>query len=223
MNAGSISAGVNGQLGLALLLMMSLGTEAAQAATAEPTIEEIVVTARRTQENLQDVPMVITAFDSDDLERKSIRNSRDLMFHTPSLTARTSQGGLHGGYSIRGLSGGVTTYNYHAEAPLGPRTVTGTLLDIASVQVLNGPQGTQFGRANTAGAVLVTPATPDLEDFDAEPSATGGNHDQRGFTPSGNIINGNELVFEKGPKTELITEELQIFGEALDGRLGWSM
>jgi len=127
MNASSISAGVNGQLGLALLLMMSLGTEAAQAATAEPTIEEIVVTARRTQENLQDVPMVITAFDSDDLERKSIRNSRDLMFHTPSLTARTSQGGLHGGYSIRGLSGGVTTYNYHAEAPLGPRTVTGTL------------------------------------------------------------------------------------------------
>jgi len=44
-----------------------------------------------------------------------------------------------------------------------------------------------------------------------------------GASPSGNIINGNELVFEKGPKTELITEELQIFGEALDGRLGWSM
>lgn len=104
-----------------------------------------------------------------------------------------------------------------------PITITLRLLSARVLLPAHCPQGTQFGRANTAGAVLVTPATPDLEDFDAEPSATGGNHDQRGFTPSGNIINGNELVFEKGPKTELITEELQIFGEALDGRLGWSM
>jgi len=63
-----------------------------------------------------------------------------------------------------------------------PITITLRLLSARVLLPAHCPQGTQFGRANTAGAVLVTPATPDLEDFDAEPSVTGGNHDQRGFT-----------------------------------------
>lgn len=124
---------------------------------------DIVVTARRTEERLQDVPVAITALSGDDLKARSIVSPIDLSFNAPSIQLTTNFGRLSGGFSIRGLSGGVQTY--FAEIPGGPTEAGAPFYDISSVQVLNGPQGTLFGRANTAGAVLVTPAKPEFNRF----------------------------------------------------------
>ena len=72
-------------------------------------------------------------------------------------------------YSIRGvgqgLVGGATVTSYFAEAPFGPTGPSMPFFDIASVQVLKGPQGTLFGRATVAGAVLVQPNAPTSDSF----------------------------------------------------------
>jgi len=131
-----------------------------QAEPGAPVLGDIVVTARRESENLQRVPLAVTAFTGEMLTEKAIRTPTDLQFSVPSLQVTTLFGRLSGGYTVRGLANGVTTY--FAEVQGGPTEASAPFYDIASVQVLNGPQGTQFGRANTAGAVLVEPAKPDL-------------------------------------------------------------
>ena len=138
-------------------------SEAETTAGGEPYGADIVVTARRTEERLQDVPVAITAISGDELKTRSIVSPIDVSFNAPSVQITTAFGRLSGGFSIRGLSGGVQTY--FAEIPGGPTEAGAPFYDISSVQVLNGPQGTLFGRANTAGAVLVTPAKPEFDRF----------------------------------------------------------
>jgi iron complex outermembrane receptor protein len=125
-------------------------------------LEEVVVTARRVEENIQRVPVAVTALSETAVRERGIVNVTDVMFVAPSLQMTTTFGRLSGGFSIRGLAGGTQTY--FAEVAGGPTESAAPLYDIASVQVLNGPQGTLFGRANTAGAVLVEPAKPKYDD-----------------------------------------------------------
>ncbi len=169
--------------GTAVLLMtVGMNAHGAEPGSSEraAVIEEVVVTARRTEESLQDVPIAITAFSESDLDRKSIKTPIDLMFHSPSLTMTTAYGGLNGSFTVRGLSLGTTTY--FAEVPAGPTNPAAPLFDIESVQVLNGPQGTQFGRANTAGAVLITPNGPDLSAREGSFRVTAGNYGRNELT-----------------------------------------
>lgn len=127
-------------------------------------LEEVVVTARRVEENLQKVPVTVTALSSEQMRQQGIERPTDLQFVAPSVAVGPGLGRLSGGFTVRGLSAGVVTY--FAEAPGGPTQVGVPYFDVASVQVLNGPQGTLFGRTAAAGAVLVTPNAPDLVDRD---------------------------------------------------------
>lgn len=135
----------------------------ALAQTNASDLDEVVVTARRVEENIQKVPVAVTAIGGQAIKEQGIVTTTDVMFAAPSVQMTTSFGRLSGGFSIRGLAGGTQTY--FAEVPGGPTESAAPLYDIASVQVLNGPQGTLFGRANTAGAVLVEPAKPEYNDF----------------------------------------------------------
>lgn len=131
---------------------------------------EIVVTARRKDEILQDVPVAITAFSQASLNERVITTSYDLAKSTPGLVVNASSGNASlPDFSIRGrgqffgaASGSVETY--FAEVPLSPPFQIPTLppqyFDLASVQVLKGPQGTLFGRNTTGGAVLFVPQAP---------------------------------------------------------------
>lgn len=130
------------------------------AETDPPSIEEVVVTARRIEENIQQVPVAVTAISAQAVRERGIVSVTDVMFAAPSVQMTTALGRLSGSFSIRGLAGG--TQVYFAEIPGGPTESAAPFYDIANIQVLNGPQGTLFGRANTAGAVLVSPARPDL-------------------------------------------------------------
>jgi iron complex outermembrane receptor protein len=136
---------------------------AADDQTENTSVDEVVVTARRIEENIQNVPVAVTALGESAIKERGIVTTTDVMFAAPSVQMTTQFGRLSGGFSIRGLAGGTQTY--YAEIPGGPTESAAPLYDIASVQVLNGPQGTLFGRANTAGAVLVTPNRPRFNEF----------------------------------------------------------
>ena len=142
---------------------LALAAPAQAQSSGASEIDEVVVTARRVEENIQKVPIAVTAIGAEAIREQGIVTTTDVMFAAPSVQMTTSFGRLSGGFSIRGLSGGTQTY--YAEVAGGPTESAAPFYDIASVQVLNGPQGTLFGRANTAGAVLVEPAKPEFNSF----------------------------------------------------------
>ncbi len=158
-------------------------TPAGQSARETEAFEEIIVTARRTEENLQSVPVTVTALSGKALQAQGIKSAYDLQFAAPSVTVSTGLSRLSGGYSVRGLRAGVVTY--FDDIPGGPVLTSTPYFDLASVQVLNGPQGTLFGRTAAAGAVLVTPASPDLTNFGGFADVTAGNYGR--FQTSGAV------------------------------------
>ena len=138
------------------------------AARAE-ALEEVLVTARRETENLQSVPIAVTAATGDDLRRLDIRSVTDLQRIVPSLTANGRLGQNEESLTLRGqratgefigAGAGPAVVSYFAEVP-SATTGPGLYLDLANVQVLKGPQGTLFGRNTTGGAVLYEPRLPD--------------------------------------------------------------
>jgi iron complex outermembrane receptor protein len=135
---------------------------------------DIIVTARRTEERLQDVPISITAFSEKALADNNINAAADLATFAPSLAANTNFGAENTTFAIRGFSQDNGTQPsvgvYFADViaprgasngvPAGDGAAPGTFFDLQNVQILNGPQGTLQGRNTTGGAVLFVPQKP---------------------------------------------------------------
>ncbi|WP_404478574.1 TonB-dependent receptor [Novosphingobium sp. BL-52-GroH] len=140
----------------------------AQDAAPQPvaSANEIIVTARRTEENAQTVPVTIAAFNADTLRQSSIRETQDLMYAVPGVYLTGAGGKENAVYSIRGQGRPVAgpgqpgVVSYFAEVPLPNFGSSAMTYDLSSVQVLKGPQGTLFGRNTTGGAVLLYPTVP---------------------------------------------------------------
>jgi iron complex outermembrane recepter protein len=157
---------------------------------------DIIVTARRRDENLQDVPISITVVSGEQLTSRGVSDSLDLQYQTPSLsvtTAGASRSAL--AYSIRGQRTNETQIltdppvgTYFAEVVV-PRTFGfGTsFYDIQNIQVLKGVQGTLFGRNMTGGAVLIEPNHPDLSAIEIQGTAQYGNYDLVDLTGTLNL------------------------------------
>ncbi|MET0246508.1 MAG: TonB-dependent receptor [Sphingomonas sp.] len=157
----------------------------AEVTEADPT--EIIVTARRREESLQDTPVAISAFSSEMLEQRQILQTQDLERITPSLQFKPA-GQLSGNSAssvvfIRGVGQVDPTAAvdpgvgiYLDEVYLG-RAVGGAIDfgDIAGVEVLRGPQGTLFGRNTIGGAILVRTRQPELGKFGARGRVRVGN------------------------------------------------
>src|SRR5690554_4597208 len=139
---------------------------ASREGTMVTSIDETVVPARRREENLQEVPIAISALTSEDLRVKGVTKADELKFHIPGLESRSSATSRNSiSYFIRGqgqtYEGGPSVVTYFAEAPQrGPLGNNSQMFDLASVQVLKGPQGTLFGRSSTGGAILFSPQRP---------------------------------------------------------------
>ena len=154
-------------------------------AVRRQAIEEIVVTARKTEENIQDVPVAITALTPEALEQTSTFDMLDLRSQVPNLVTRPGAAGETTAltFQIRGqvqddtlgtLDPSVGFYDdgiYVAR----PHGANASFIDVKSVQVLRGPQGTLFGRNTTGGAVLLNTNDPDFERVSGSLSATVGN------------------------------------------------
>lgn len=145
-------------------------------------LEEVVVSARRTEESLQSVPVSVTAISSVDLQRKGISTLEDIQLATPGVHLSGSGGRSNPVYQIRGqskaLSGAMSpaVVTYFGEVPEPNYGSFIPQYDLGSVQVLKGPQGTLFGRNTTGGAILYSPVAPEMNEFTGHVSATVGNY-----------------------------------------------
>ncbi|TAL00852.1 MAG: TonB-dependent receptor, partial [Rhodospirillaceae bacterium] len=150
--------------------------------------EEIVVTARRVEERLQDVPISITVYSQQQLSNRNVTTASDLATFTPSLSTDARFGQDNSSFSIRGFTQEFATqpsvgvYFADVVAPRSAGGVTtgngagpGAFFDLQNVQVLKGPQGTLFGRNTTGGAVLLVPNKP-TADFGGYVEASYGNY-----------------------------------------------
>jgi len=134
-------------------------------------LEEIVVTAQLREENIQDVPVAVSAFSGDFLEENSIKDVIELMTSVPGLIVGTNQSSSTGSFSIRGV--GTGAQNFGLESSVGlyvdgvyrsrQSSMINQLVDIEAIEVLRGPQGTLFGKNSASGAVLVRSVAPSHE------------------------------------------------------------
>ncbi|MDE2405343.1 MAG: TonB-dependent receptor [Sphingomonadales bacterium] len=134
---------------------------------------DIIVTAQRVEQRLQDVPISITVLDSQAVANRNITVANDLATYTPSLSSNERYGPEKQSFSLRGFnqdqSTAPTVGVYFADV-VGVRAQGGTtsgnsvgagaFMDLKNVQVLKGPQGTLFGRNTTGGAILLVPNKP---------------------------------------------------------------
>jgi iron complex outermembrane receptor protein len=138
----------------------------ARVATAPTALEQVVVTARRREERLQDVPVAVTAFTPERLQQAQVTTARQLVGMVPSLNISSGNQRDFQRFAIRGqgatVGAGESVTVYFAEAPVSQYIAGGPGLyfDLQNLQVLNGPQGTLFGRNTIGGAVLFTPNPP---------------------------------------------------------------
>jgi iron complex outermembrane receptor protein len=150
------------------------GKDAANEGNSRVGEGEIIVTARRQEERLQDVPLSVVVMSPDQLINNNVRSVMDLATIAPSLTVNTLFGADNAKFSIRGFSqasrtaAAVGVYFDEVVAPragngstsAGDGAGQGEMFDLQNVQVLNGPQGTLFGRNTTGGSVLIVSKKP---------------------------------------------------------------
>jgi outer membrane receptor protein involved in Fe transport len=189
---------------LAALPAVSALVSASPDAIAQQSItvlEEVIVTARRREEAIQDVPVAVTAFTGEQLRDAGITNIKELGFQVPGVQIdQTSAAQIW----IRGI--GQRDDGSRIDAPVGvyldglylPRK-DGQLLDlidVQSVQVLRGPQGTLFGKNTTGGALLITTRGPE-EEFSAWVDGRLGNHGRQDLRASVSVPIVDDLLLSR--------------------------
>ena len=148
-----------------MLSLIAASNSRAQTPATGPQIEEVVVTARKTAESQQSVPVAITALSQAGLERQVVHNVQDLQTSVPGLfVAPNSQGGaptfaIRAAKADNGTSATVTTY-INDMPTTTTLAVANMVYDMQSVTTLKGPQGTLFGANSTGGAIIFRPNTP---------------------------------------------------------------
>ena len=178
-----------------LLAATALGGLAAVPARAQSvdqgSANDIIVTAQRIEQRLQDVPISITVYNQEQLSNQNVTSAKDLAAFTPGLQVNSRYGSDSTNFSIRGFTQeqrtSATVGVYFADVVAlrgsgasfgGDGAGPGALFDLQNIQVLKGPQGTLQGRNVTGGAVLLVPQKPtDLYEGYVEGGL--GNYDMR--------------------------------------------
>ena len=156
---------------LAAGTMTSGGAALAQESSVQ--LEDIVVTAQKRAENMQEVPAAISAIAASELQSRGIANTTDLMGSMPNLQVTSAYGTTQPNFSLRGISV-ANEFSASTASPVGVyvdevyqsfRAAHGQqLYDLERVEVLRGPQGTLYGRNTTGGAVNFITRKPKLEE-----------------------------------------------------------
>jgi outer membrane receptor protein involved in Fe transport len=163
---------------------------AQDAETDGPAVRDdnvIIVTATRRAQDVQDIPLAVTAISPQQLESQRVVNIQQIAALAPSFTA--SQAQLASGSVVLRVRGiGTTSNNIGFESAVGifidgayqarPGVALSEFVDVERVEVLRGPQGTLFGRNTSAGALNVTNVRPDVTEFGGFVNAEYGNFDE---------------------------------------------
>ncbi len=138
---------------------------------AQNVLEEIVVTAQKREQNIQDVGIAITAFTGDQMDALGVKSSFDIARYSPGVHISGNLAGQNTQFTIRGVT--QNDFNDIIEAPTAvyldegyipiAQAQTFALLDIERVEILKGPQGTLFGRNATGGAVQYVSRKPSFD------------------------------------------------------------
>ena len=170
-------------IGLLSAPALAQATAQAGSAAADTGIEEIVVTAQRTAQSLQDVPIAVSAFSAEALQRQQIQNSSDLQLTLPNITF--SKGNFTGSsFTIRGIGDlcvgvtcdSATAIHVNGSPLVATRLFEAEFFDMERIEVLRGPQGTLFGRNATSGVINFITAKPDLNKLGVAAEADYGNY-----------------------------------------------
>jgi len=171
----------------AIMLMAAVGlpvSEPVSAQGAGARLEEVVVTAQRREQSLQEVPVSIQVFTGDALVREGFRNMDDLSKFSPSINIFNSQ--REQSITIRGMGTTGNNMGFEQAAPffldgvhIGRSTMMrGAFLDLERVEVLRGPQPVFFGQNASAGAFSLVSRKPGPE-WEGDVTAEMGNHGNR--------------------------------------------
>lgn len=174
---------------------LALAVSAALYLTASPAIaqedgaeddsglEVITVSAQKRAQNLQEVPVAVTAITGDQMAESVIKDVYDLTTSVPGLAAFQSQSATNSSFSIRGV--GTSSQNFGLESSVGlyvdgvyrsrQNSMINNLVDVEAVEVLRGPQGTLFGKNTPSGAILVKTIAPSHDGDDGFVELTLGN------------------------------------------------
>lgn len=181
------------------------------------SLEEVVVTARKREESLQDTPISITAFGSADLEARQLSSIHQISESTPNLVfdpvSSLSGSSAASSASIRGV--GQLDFTLNTDPGVGTyvdgvyltRSIGGlvNLLDIERIEVLRGPQGTLFGRNTIGGAINITTKKPN-ENYEGRAEATIGSFGQK-----------NAMVIFNAPLTDNLYSRTSLSVRNRDG------
>jgi outer membrane receptor protein involved in Fe transport len=174
---------------LAIGALLGATTSVAFTAQAQQTIalEEIIVTAQKRAESIQDVPIAVSAFSAENLEQQRLDGAYDLQNAVPNLVFSGGIGSTPN-FSIRGVgsangigsTGDSGVLPHHNNVPLTvSRVGVADFYDVERVEILRGPQGTLYGRNATGGVLNVISAKPDLDNFSASTSLEIADYDTR--------------------------------------------
>jgi iron complex outermembrane receptor protein len=173
------------------------------AATNQAALDTVTITARKREETLQDVPVAVTAFTADALDRLNVDDLGDLDAQVPNLTVYAARGssstitayirGVGQSDPLWGVDPGVGLYldDVYIARPQGGLL---DVFDVERVEVLRGPQGTLYGKNTIGGAIkyISRPLTPEFNGFGA---VTIGNYGQRDVKAGvGGGLGGNDAL-----------------------------
>lgn len=149
------------------------------------TLEAVVTTSRRREESAQDVPISVSAFGPEQIEKNMFQGVDDLVARTPGVSLVSTGARDRKDISIRGVSNFLTTDSVSKVSTFGfyiddfnvaIGTTNPQIMDLERIEILRGPQGTYFGRNSIGGAINISTVKPDASEFYAEGTAGYASH-----------------------------------------------
>ncbi len=191
-------------------------------AVAQNVLEEIVVTAQKREQNIQDVGIAITAFTGDQMQALGVTSSFDIARYSPGVHISGNLAGQNTHFTIRGVT--QNDFNDIIEAPTAvyldegyipiAQAQTFAMLDIERVEILKGPQGTLFGRNATGGAVQYVSRKPSFDGIEGYIDLTTGLYDSNSDANSFNV----EAALG-GPLSDTAAARVAVLYSDVDGYL----
>ncbi len=190
-NHGQVRRAVRATLWLAPALV-AVPFAAAQDRAGAAGLEEVVVTARKSEEKLTEVPLVIAAYSADELAKRNVTSLSDIAQYTAGFSFENYSGGTTPAPLIRGLTqNALTDRNQNVGTFVNgvhvqqQGNIDFSIMDLERVEIVKGPQNAQYGRSSFAGAINWVSAKPNLSDWAGTAALTVGT-DER-FDVSGAI------------------------------------